>query len=287
MISFIVPAFNEAGNIAPTVATIRAAALECRLEGYEIIPIDDGSTDGTGAEIKALAAAHPDIRPIINPENIGLGASIRAGIERASAPAFMVVPGDNDLPKDMMVMMLNFRHEADTILTAPLNKEQRNLTRNLISMLYQMLYMINFRVYVSYINGPGVWPTAAARAADLKSRRFSIISELNVKVLRMGRNFAEVPGYFQAGPKVRRTVTMRNLTEVVTSFLRLTVDVHFRHRHRFATRPVRKQIDFVSRLPYRSPEALAAAAPASGADAEMLEVPRTVPTSTPTAVPPS
>jgi glycosyltransferase involved in cell wall biosynthesis len=233
------------------VATIRAAAAESGVEAIEIVLIDDGSSDGTGAEIAALAAAHPDIRPLRNPVNVGLGATIRAGIEVASGSEFMVVPGDNDVPKSMMVMMLNFRDEADMILTAPLNKEQRNLARNLISMFYQMAYMTFFQVYVSYINGPGIWPTAPARAAVLKARRFSIISELNVKLLRMGCSFAEVPGYFQAGPKARRTVTLRNLAEVITSFYRLILDIHLRGRERFGARPTRKQIDFVSRLPQR------------------------------------
>ncbi|MBI1206608.1 MAG: glycosyltransferase [Azospirillum sp.] len=258
MISFIVPSFNEEGNITPTVATIRAAAAESGLDALEIILVDDGSTDGTAAEIAALAAAHPDIRPITNPVNLGLGASIRAGIDIATAPAFMVVPGDNDVAKGMMVMMLNFRHEADMILTAPLNKEQRTILRNLVSMLYQIAYMVMFRVHVTYINGPGIWPTEAARTARLKSRRFSIISELNVKVLRMGCIFAEVPGYLQAGPKARRTITLRNLMEVVASFLRLIVDIHLNGRGQFAARPTRKQIDFVSRLPYRPPTSPAA-----------------------------
>jgi glycosyltransferase involved in cell wall biosynthesis len=248
MITFIVPAFNEEKDIAPTVATIRTAAEESGLDDFEIILIDDGSTDCTAAQMAALAADDSRIRVISHSVNLGLGASIRAGIEAASAPAFMVVPGDNDISKGMMVMMLNFRDEADVILTTPLNKEQRNLTRNIISMFYQMAYMTMFDIYVSYINGPGIWPTAAARAAGLKSRRFSIISELNVKVLRMGCSFAEVPGYFQAGPKVRRTVTWRNLTEVITSFGRLIFHIHIRGRKRFAARPTRKQIDFVNRL---------------------------------------
>ncbi|MBN9089613.1 MAG: glycosyltransferase family 2 protein [Reyranella sp.] len=248
MISFIVPAFNEEGNILKTVEAILAATTEARLADCEIVVIDDGSSDGTFREIEMAVAAHREVRPLKNPGNLGLGASIRAGIAMASGASFMVVPGDNDVPPALIAFMLRFRDEADVILTAPLNKEQRTVGRNVISMLYQMAYMIVFDVYVSYLNGPGIWPTAAAREAALRSRRFSIIAELNVKLLRMGCTFAEVPGYFQAGPKVRRTVTLRNLSEVIVSFVRLAIDVRIRNRPRFAKRPTRKQIDFVSRL---------------------------------------
>lgn len=248
MITFIVPAFNEEANIAATVETIRAAAAAAKLDAIEIVPVNDGSTDGTAKTIAALAAQHLDIRPITNSINQGLGASIRAGIAVATGPSFMVVPGDNDVSTSTILMMLKFRDEADVILTAPVNKEQRTLFRNLLSMAYQAAYMILFGIYVNYINAPGIWPTEAARAVDLRGKRFSIISELNVKLLRTGCTYAEIPGYLQAGPKARGAVSFRNLMEVIGSFLRLVLAVHFTDRARYGSLPTRRQIDFVSRL---------------------------------------
>lgn len=248
MISFIVPAYNEAKNIRATVETIRAAAMLAKLEAIEIVIIDDGSADDTAVIVEALAALQPDLRLIRQSINQGLGAAVQAGLGIASASHFMVVPGDNDMAKEMIALMLLVRGEADMILTMPLNKELRSVTRNIVSMIYQMAYMAMFRVFVGYISGPGLWPTAKARQVGLRARRFGLISELNVKLLRAGCTYAEVPGYLQGGPPARRTITLRNLTEVVVSFLRLISDIHLKGGGRFRGHAVRKQINFIGRL---------------------------------------
>jgi glycosyltransferase involved in cell wall biosynthesis len=254
MISFIVPALNEQENIPPTVETIVAAAEEGGLDRYEIILIDDGSTDGTHQAMTATGKGRPFVTVLRNETNLGIGTSIRRGISAARYPQFMIVPGDNDMGKAFMVLLLAFRDEADMILTVPLNKELRPLSRNIVSMLYQMIQMVTFDVYLGYINGPGIWPTEKARAVELEAERFSIISEMNVKLLRSGCSYTELPGYFQAGPKARRTVTLGNLREVASLYLRLVYRVHFSHRKEFSRRPTRVQIDFASLLRRTDPE---------------------------------
>jgi glycosyltransferase involved in cell wall biosynthesis len=246
MISFIVPAFNEEQNITAAVGTIRAAADNSALGGYEIILIDDGSNDGTYAAMAAMAKTNPSITVLRNEQNLGIGTSIRRGIAAARNPRFMIVPGDNDMGNAFIMLLLAFRDQADLILTVPLNKEQRTLSRNIISMFYQMIQMATFGVYVGYINGPGIWPTEKARAVGLESERFSIISEMNVKLLRSGCSYAELPGYFQSGPKTRSTVTFANLREVIRLYLSLVYKVYVSHRKDFNRWPTRVQIDFAS-----------------------------------------
>lgn len=255
MISFIVPGLNEAANIGPTVATIRAAALAAGLDEYEIIVIDDGSTDAMPAEVLRLARSYPEVRAIRHDTNQGIGQSIRDGIAAARFDKFMVVPGDNDLPESLVRALLSCRERADAILTVPFNKEMRGRRRNFLSMLYQAIYMAAFGVHVGYINGPGIWPTARARALDLHSRRFSIISELNVKLLRSGGTYAEVPGHLQGGQKARSTVTLRNLREVAMAFLRLLREVNFAPAGTYDTPAKRVRIDFAP-LPDDRPAAL-------------------------------
>lgn len=254
MISFIVPALNEAQNIGASVETIVSAAEECALGRYEIILIDDGSSDSTFEVMQAARKARPFVTVLRNECNLGIGTSIRRGISAAQYPQFMIVPGDNDMGKAFLTLLLTFRDEADLILTVPLNKELRSRFRNVLSTLYQMIQMITFDVHLGYINGPGIWPTERARTVNLEAERFSIISEMNVKLLRSGCSYAELPGYFQAGPKMRSTVTFSNLLEVVRAYLRLAYRIHISHRRDFCLRPARVQIDFASMLkPYVRP----------------------------------
>ncbi|HTV28825.1 MAG TPA: glycosyltransferase family 2 protein [Xanthobacteraceae bacterium] len=244
MISFIVPALNEELGIAPTVRTITAAAENCAVSDYEIILIDDGSTDGTYAAMSSAAKADSRVVVLRNERNLGLGTSIRRGIAAVRYSQFMVVPGDNDMSQALVELLLTFRNEAEILLTVPLNKETRTLGRNIISMIYQLIQMVAFSVYVAYINGPGIWPTAKVRAVGLAAKRFSIISEMNVKLLRSGCSYAELPGYFNALPKARRTVTLKNLSEVIRLFVTLAYKIHIAQRKQFLLRPHRIQIDF-------------------------------------------
>ena len=247
MISFIVPAFNEEGNIGLTVETIISASRQSYVSNFEIILIDDGSADGTHAVMTGLAERYPFIVPIRNQENVGLGSSVRRGIAAARHPQFMVVPGDNDMSQSLIELLLAFRDHAEIILTIPLNRESRLRFRNVVSMTYQMIQMVTFNVYVAYINGPGIWPTEKAKAIGLVARRFSIISEMNVLLLRSGCTYAEVPGYLLARPKVRRTVTWVNLAEVIRLFLSLAYRVHVSSKSRFSAQPERIHIDFMAK----------------------------------------
>jgi dolichol-phosphate mannosyltransferase len=100
-VSVIVPVRNEAGNIAPLVAEI-AAALSGRR--FEVIYVNDGSTDGTEAEINALRGAHPWLRQLKHAQSCGKAAALRTGMRAARGHIIVVIDGDcqNDpayLPK--------------------------------------------------------------------------------------------------------------------------------------------------------------------------------------------
>jgi dolichol-phosphate mannosyltransferase len=100
-ISVLVAVRNEAGNIAPLVEEIGAALSGRR---FEVIYINDGSTDGTEAEINALRGTRPWLRHIKHAQSCGKSAANRTGIRAARGHIIVTIDGDcqNDpafLPK--------------------------------------------------------------------------------------------------------------------------------------------------------------------------------------------
>lgn len=89
-VTVVVPVRNEAGNIAPLVAEI-AAALK---DGFEIVYVNDGSTDATEAELRGLMASRPWLRQIKHAVSCGQSAAVRTGVAHARAPVVVTLDGD-------------------------------------------------------------------------------------------------------------------------------------------------------------------------------------------------
>ncbi len=90
-ISVVVPVRNEAGNVAPLVAEI-AAALRGR--SFEIVFVNDGSTDETEAQLLALMAQCPRLRQIRHQESCGQSAAVRTGVVTARGSIVVTLDGD-------------------------------------------------------------------------------------------------------------------------------------------------------------------------------------------------
>jgi glycosyltransferase involved in cell wall biosynthesis len=92
-LSVIVPVYNEEESIPELAAEIRAA-LDPPGIAYEVLWVDDGSTDGSPAALAALAAADPRVRVLRVGRNSGLSAALDAGFTHARAPVLVTLDGD-------------------------------------------------------------------------------------------------------------------------------------------------------------------------------------------------
>ena len=90
-VSVVVPVRNEAGNVAPLTAEIAAALGETR---FEIVYVDDGSSDATAVELSKLRASRVWLRQITHAKSCGQSAAIRSGVLQARAPVVVTLDGD-------------------------------------------------------------------------------------------------------------------------------------------------------------------------------------------------
>ena len=93
-LSLIIPAYNEAERLVSTLSSA-IAFLDSRSWSYEIIVVDDGSTDGMGALVDKFARSFPQVRPLHNESNRGKGFSIRVGVSQGSGEVVGFIDADD------------------------------------------------------------------------------------------------------------------------------------------------------------------------------------------------
>jgi len=125
-ISLIIPCFNEADGIAGTVGTIRSYMQEEQADhSYEIILIDDGSSDGTGEILKELSEEHENVRSIHFPYNRGRGAAFRAGISTSKGDHVIALDADLSYDEKHIGSILKCFEEdprTDVVVVSPYMK---------------------------------------------------------------------------------------------------------------------------------------------------------------------
>ena len=124
-LSVVVPVKNEAENIAPLVAEIRAA-----LDGvasYEIVYVDDGSSDATAAELSRAASGFPGLRVLRHQSSCGQSAAIRTGVKAARGEWIATIDGDgqND-PADIPRLLAMAREAGIATLIAGWRQQRKD-----------------------------------------------------------------------------------------------------------------------------------------------------------------
>jgi dolichol-phosphate mannosyltransferase len=115
-ISVVLPAFNEAGNIARMAATLDGVLKP--LGRYEIVFVDDGSSDGTLAAIRAAADTNPLVRYISFTRNFGHQEALRAGLRHARGRAVIVMDADFEHPPELIPeLVAAWREGAKVVAT--------------------------------------------------------------------------------------------------------------------------------------------------------------------------
>jgi glycosyltransferase involved in cell wall biosynthesis len=152
-ISVVFPMFNEEAYVSRSVAAAHEA-LAAITDDYQIVIVNDASTDATGTIADGLAVADPRIHVVHNAHNRRLGGTLRAGY--AVATKELILYSDADLPFDLhevsrAVRLLEYQ-QADILTAYRFDRRSEGVTRTLYSFCYNSLIRVLFGLRVKDVN---------------------------------------------------------------------------------------------------------------------------------------
>jgi glycosyltransferase involved in cell wall biosynthesis len=184
---FVIPCFNEEDNVAATVHSVREAIGP--RDDYEIILVNDASTDHTLKRMQALAAADPHICVLDNPVNLGFGGSYKRGAKAATATYVMMLPGDDGFPTESIAEIISHAGEADIIVPIVRNPAARSWFRAFASKGFTTLLNWTFWLNVGYYNGAVLQRNDLLRAIEIRTNSFAYQAEALVKLIARGATY--------------------------------------------------------------------------------------------------
>lgn len=194
-LSVIIPARNEEQNIGRAIEEVNSALA--KVPDFEIIAVDDCSTDGTGAILDRMAGK--SVRVIHRIKEPGFGNALRVGFSAAKGKYVVSFMGDlSDEPKDLVKMLEKARAGYDVVIGSRFVHGSRIVGYPTAKLIANRLFngLLAFLLGVPYLdltNAFKMYRRELVEKMKIESGDFDITVEMPVKALKMGARVAEVP----------------------------------------------------------------------------------------------
>lgn len=178
----LMPAYNEAAGLAHSVARV-VEYLTAHAFDFEILIVDDASTDDTAAIASSLAAANPRIRLVQHASNRGPCSGLRTGPAHATRPWLLLLPVDLVIPLQDIHTLWQARAGSDIVLGYAAS-DTREGARRVQSRSYTRVINSLFGLELRQVNYVALYRTALLRELPLTTTGVALHAEILVRVAR-------------------------------------------------------------------------------------------------------
>jgi glycosyltransferase involved in cell wall biosynthesis len=229
-LSVVLPAYNEEPNIEGAVARC-LAVLPQLARDFEVIVVDDGSTDGTAEVAQRLVDQnHPRVRLLRHARNLGYGAAIAHGLREASSDLLFYTDADNQFDVGEIEWFLPLIEEYDAVVGFRVYRYDTVL-RSVMSWCYNRLVNVLFRVRVRDVDCAfKLFRSEVIRKIDVESDDFFIDTELVARTRKW--NFRIIEKGVRHYPRAAGETTVRpsDVPRTLRTIARMWQRIYFPRR---------------------------------------------------------
>jgi glycosyltransferase involved in cell wall biosynthesis len=192
-LSYFFPAHNEEANLEGLVKEA-LATLPSLAETFEILIVNDGSRDATGAMADQLAAAHPEVRAVHHPTNLGYGAALRSGFAAARFDHLAFTDGDRQFKvADLERLIDRLGTSGGDVVVGYRIRRADPLVRTLYARAYRLANRIFFGLRLRDVDcACKLFTRASLEGVNVESGGAFFSAELLIKLRARGRRIDEV-----------------------------------------------------------------------------------------------
>lgn len=183
-LSIVIPAYNESANLPSVIAEAVA------LDPAEILVCDDASTDNTPSVLASLAARHPSLRILRNPQNLGVALTLARLYREARGPLVFFAPGDGQVGAAQVARLLPLLDRADVVVGVRRHRRDPQL-RRINARVYNLAVRILLGLNVQDVDSVTLFRKEVLDAVQCRSRGIVRCAELLVRARRLGYRVAE------------------------------------------------------------------------------------------------
>jgi len=227
VITAVMPALNEEGNLAGAVANVLDSYAQLGIAGQLLI-VNDGSSDRTGEMAHAFSEMHENVSVIHHQSPQGIGASFWDGVRQADGEVVTMIPGDGENDAAEILRYLPLMAQVDIVVPFVFNRGVRSFRRRMLSILYREIIKASFGLSLNYMNGTVMYRRCIFEGIELKCSGFFYQTELLVKTIKHGYLYAEVPYALNVrGGGESKATTFASLKKVARAYLDTFAEIHF------------------------------------------------------------